>query len=60
MDALKQVNFRCEVGAWKAFVEICASQDTTASREVRRFIREVVRNHRQLSLETLAKQAAAK
>jgi len=29
----------------KAFIEICESQDTTASREIRRFISRTIKKH---------------
>ncbi|RMD61798.1 hypothetical protein D6833_07730 [Candidatus Parcubacteria bacterium] len=60
MDKLKQVNFRCEASVWDAFVKICASRDTTASREVRRFVREAVRHHKQMDIEEVARREARK
>ena len=32
--------FRIESDQWNAFVELCKDNDTTASREIRRFIKK--------------------
>ena len=49
MEKTRQVTFRIESSLWSAFVEACASEDTTASRELRRFIRDYMKDRRQTS-----------
>jgi len=42
-----RANFLIEPSLWETFRRVCEAQDTTASREIRQFIREYLRKHSQ-------------
>jgi len=54
----KKVNIMVDFDEWKRFGLNCRELDTNASREVRRFVREFLTNHKQLSLDEIAKVAS--
>jgi len=47
MEKQKQLKFTLDESLHRSFMAICKDLDTTASREMRRFIREYVRKHSQ-------------
>jgi len=53
-----RVGFRIEKSLWDAFCAAARAEDTTASREIRRFVREWMRSRRQMDIEDIAKKAA--
>ena len=55
---LSKQNITIDKDMWKQFVSVCQQLDTSASREVRRFVREFLQSHRQMSFEEIAKKAA--
>ena len=58
MPRFKKQNVSLEPENWQQFMSLCKQLDTTASREVRRFVREFLRSHKQTSIEDIAKKSA--
>jgi len=44
-----RATFLVEPSLWHEFQRVCRAQDTTASRELRRFMREYLRKHAQVN-----------
>lgn len=51
-------NITIDKETWSQFVSVCQQLDTSASREVRRFIREFLKRHAQMDIEEIARRTA--
>jgi len=58
MAKMKKQNITVDGEQWKQFMAVCQQLDTSASREVRRFVRAFLAEHKQRDLEEIARRAA--